>query len=207
MQILVGRADGGALPLPAIDGMHQLRYRVFRERLQWDIPTFDGRERDHYDDCDPTFVLARDGRQVVGCCRLLPTTGPYMLKDTFPELLGERAAPAAKDVWEISRFAVAKDARPGFGFSNIPAAMIRELVRHARDRGIRSYVFVTTTAFERLLRRLGVHIERFAEPMQIGIERSVALWMHNDARTVRACGTGADNDASAALALAARAMA
>lgn len=197
MQIIVGRADTGTLPAPMIDGMHELRYRVFRERLNWDIPVAGYRERDHYDECSPVFVLAREGRGVVGCCRLLPSTGPYMLKDTFPELLGGASAPVEDDVWEISRFAVAKDARPGFGFSSIPATMIRELVRYALAQGIRSYVFVTTTGFERLLRRMGVHIERFAEPMQIGIERSVALWMHNDAQTVRACRADAGNDAVA----------
>lgn len=200
MQILIGNAKNGTLPHTAVDGMHKLRYRVFRERLQWDIPTAGYRERDAYDDCNPVFVLARAQRTVVGCCRLLPTTGPYMLQDTFPQLLGSQPAPTDDKVWEISRFAVAKDARPGLGFSTIPATIIRELVRYALGHGIRSYVFVTTTGFERLLRRMGVHIERFAPPMQVGIEKSVALWMHNDLQTIRACGVDADNDAFAALA-------
>jgi acyl homoserine lactone synthase len=190
VQILVGRASHGALSPAVIDGMHALRYDVFRERLRWEIPVAEDRERDRFDDCNPVFVLARQAAYVVGCCRLLPTTGPYMLKDTFPQLLGGQFAPAAEDVWEISRFAVAKDARPGFGFSTIPATMIRELVRYALEHGIRHYVFVTTTAFERLLRRLQVHLDRFAPPMQIGVEKSVALWMHIDATTIHA--TGAD---------------
>lgn len=188
MQILVGRADSGELPRAAIEGMHRLRYHVFRERLQWDIPTLGEQERDDYDRRDPVFVLAREQRSVVGCCRLLPTTGPYMLKDTFPQLLGGAEAPVAGDVWEISRFAVTKAARHGLNFSEIPVSLIRALVRHAREQGISRYVFVTTVGFERLLRRMGVHLERFSEPMQIGIERSVALWMHNDEQTIRACG-------------------
>lgn len=194
MQILVGTATSGALPAAALDSMHELRYQVFRERLQWDIPVRSDRERDHYDDCNPTFVLAHQEQKVMGCCRLLPTTGPYMLKDTFPELLGTKEAPQSPDIWEISRFAVAKDARSGFGFSSLPVNLIRKLVLFASVRGIRSYVFVTTTGFERLLNQMGVHIERFAAPQKIGIEKSVALWMHNDMQTLRACGTKSSND-------------
>jgi acyl homoserine lactone synthase len=191
MQILVARAAQGAISSTLVDGMHALRYDVFRERLGWDIPAVGRRERDAFDDCNPVFVLARDAGSVVGCCRLLPTTGPYMLKDTFPQLLGGRPAPADDDVWEISRFAVAKDGRRGFGFSTVPATMIRELVRYAVDHGIRRYVFVTTTAFERLLQHLRVHLERFSAPLQIGVEMSVALTMHIDTATIRATGAEA----------------
>ncbi len=194
MQILVGRANSGTFLDTAIDSMHELRYHVFRERLQWDIPVISQRERDGYDDCNPVFVLAHQEHKVMGCCRLLPTTGTYMLKDTFPQLLGTEKAPEAADIWEISRFAIAKEARSGFGFSSLPVSIIRKLVQHANVHNIRSYVFVTTTGFERLLNQMGVHIERFAEPQQIGIEKSVALWMHNDMKTLRACGTKSSND-------------
>ena len=187
MDILVGRTRQGTFRPRDIRGMHRLRYRVFRERLRWDIPTLDEQERDEYDKCNPVFVMARDDEgDVVGCCRLLPTTGPYMLKDTFPVLLGEQSSPIADDVWEISRFAVDKDARSGFGFSSLPAGMIGELVRYALEIDIKHYVFVTTVAFERMLRRMGVNCERFSAPLQIGIEKSVALWMHIDEQTINA---------------------
>lgn len=195
MQVLI--ADPRCTPLPPQDltGMHQLRYAVFRERLNWDIPTQQAQERDSYDNANPVFVLVRgDGGRVVGCCRLLPTEGPYMLKDTFPQLLGDQAAPVAPDVWEISRFAVTKDARAGFGFTRIPAAMIRAAARFALANGIREYVFVTTVAFERLLVRMGVHLERLAPPQQVGIEKSVALRVFMDQQTVLATHADSDND-------------
>lgn len=187
MQIVVGRTDNGSLPAPMVDCMHALRYRAFRERLQWDVPVTDNRERDRYDECNAVFVLASKAQRVVGCCRLLPTVGPYMLKDTFSDLLHGATAPTAEDIWEISRFAATREDGAGFRFSPIPASMIRELVRYALTHGIRSYVFVTTLGFERLLQHMGIHIERFGAPKRIGIEDSVALWMHNDAQTIRAC--------------------
>lgn len=186
MSLALEHALSKDLPTAIADGVHALRYHVFRERLHWEIPAIGEMERDDYDDANPVVVLARDGTSVIGCCRLLPCTGRYMLKDTFPELLGGKPAPVADDVWEISRFAVAKEKRHGFGFSTVPSLIIREIVRFAVAHCIRGYVFVTTVGFERLLQKMGVTIERIAAPQQVGIERSVALWMPIDARTIAA---------------------
>jgi N-acyl-L-homoserine lactone synthetase len=87
-------------------GMHRLRGRVFKDRLDWDVSVSDGLEIDQYDTFKPTYLLAVEQRDVVGCVRLLPTTGRNMLADTFPVLLDGHAAPAAARIWESSRFCV-----------------------------------------------------------------------------------------------------
>ncbi len=192
MQIVVAHSRHENFNPNDLDGIHRLRYQTFRERLQWDIPTIDERERDHYDDLHPVFVIVRDEQQVLACCRLLPTTGSYMLQNTFPELLAGQEAPVADNVWEISRFAVTKEARAGLRFTALPAALIRETARFALSNGIREYVFVTTVGFERLLVRMGVHLERFGPPLQIGIEKSVAIRVFMDEQTIQA--TRADTE-------------
>lgn len=60
-------------------GMHRLRRRVFKERLDWDVSVSNGLEIDQYDSFKPTYLLAVEQRDVVGCVRLLPTTGRNML--------------------------------------------------------------------------------------------------------------------------------
>ena len=96
-----------------LDQMFQLRHRVFKERMEWDVNSRNGKERDVYDLLRPVYLLATDeSGRVEGTWRLLPTTGPYMLRDTFAELLAGEAAPARADVWELSRFALAP-AHPG----------------------------------------------------------------------------------------------
>lgn len=192
MQVFAAHSRHGNLNPRDIDGIHRLRYQAFRERLQWDIPTIDERERDDYDELHPVFVTVRDDQRVLACCRLLPTIGSYMLRDTFPELLAGQEAPVADDVWEISRFAVTREARAGLRFTTLPAALIRETARFALANGIREYVFVTTVGFERLLARMGVHLERFGQPLQIGIEKSVAIRVFMDEQTVHA--TRADTE-------------
>ena len=126
MPILAAHSHHGNLSPHNIDGIHSLHYQTFRERLRRDIPTIDERERDRNDDLHPVIVIVRDEQQVLACGRLFSTTGLYMLKDTFPELLAGRVAPVVDEVWEISRFAVTKEARAGLGFTVLPAALIRE---------------------------------------------------------------------------------
>ena len=87
-------------------GMHRLRGRVFKERLDWDVSVSKGLEIDQYDTFKPTYLLALEQRDVVGCVRLLSTTGRNMLADTFPVLLDGNAAPKAASIWESSRFCV-----------------------------------------------------------------------------------------------------
>ena len=68
--------------------MHRMRYRVFKERLSWKVEVKDGEERDRFDDLNPVYVIALDeAEKVVGSWRLVPTTGPYMLRDVFSDLL------------------------------------------------------------------------------------------------------------------------
>jgi N-acyl-L-homoserine lactone synthetase len=54
-----------------------------------------------------TYLLQTDDEdRIQGCVRLLPTTGPTMLRDTFPLLLDGQPAPASDTIWESSRFGV-----------------------------------------------------------------------------------------------------
>jgi acyl homoserine lactone synthase len=91
--------------LELVAGMHRLRYRVFKERLDWSVSVVGDMEADAYDSLGPDYllVLADDG-EVVGCVRLLPTTGPNMLADTFPVLLDGKPMPRSPGLYESSRF-------------------------------------------------------------------------------------------------------
>ncbi|GLR11465.1 acyl-homoserine-lactone synthase [Chitinimonas prasina] len=156
--------------------IHCLRARVFRDRMGWEVPVLAGMEIDGYDALEPHYMVLRNHSQdVYGCWRLLPTLGPYMLKDTFPELLHGQQAPEQADVWELSRFAIETDGSHTFGFADQALDAMREIVRFADENGIRRYVTVTTTAIERMLRRAGIEISRFGPPIRIGVENAVAL--------------------------------
>ncbi|MDQ1812142.1 acyl-homoserine-lactone synthase [Massilia scottii] len=159
--------------------MHTLRAKVFKDRLGWEVPIMSGMEIDGYDALEPLYMMIREpgGGALRGCWRLLPTEGPYMLKDSFAQLLHGQDAPQNERIWELSRFAIETDGNQNFGFSDITMESIGEIISHGHHAGLDQYVTVTTTAIERLLRRAGVLTTRFGDPVQIGVERAVALYI------------------------------
>ena len=182
-QIMLAQHGNGSLDQRAAIGMYRLRHEVFHDRLGWEVTTDNGMEHDEFDHADPVYVLAKgDEDEVLGCWRLLPTMGPNMLKDTFPQLLHGQRAPQQSDVWELSRFAVTvpKYESAGFGFSEIPIRMMQALFRFAQHNGITRYVTVTTVAVERLIRRLGVNVTRVGPPIKIGRVMTVACYIEID---------------------------
>lgn len=157
--------------------MHTLRAKVFRGRLGWEVPVLSGMEIDGYDALEPRYMLMRDGETLRGCWRLLPTEGPYMLKDSFPQLLDGQEAPSDPHIWELSRFAIETEGAGSYGFSEMTMESIEAIIRHAHERGLSRYVTVTTTAIERMLRRAGVVTTRIGAPQAVGIETAVALYV------------------------------
>lgn len=156
--------------------MHRLRARVFKDRMGWMVPIMSGMEIDGYDALEPYYMAIREAdKGLRGCWRLLPTEGPYMLKDSFPELLHGQAAPEHPRIWELSRFAIETDGRHSFGFADLALDAMREIVLFGDRMGIERYVTVTTTPIERLLRRAGIQITRFGPALRIGVENAVAL--------------------------------
>lgn len=189
--ILVAAAEEMQASPEILDDMFRFRHQVFHDRLGWEVNSIDGREIDEFDDLNPVYMVARNrGGAVAGCWRLLPTTGPYMLKDTFSELLQKEPAPAADDIWELSRFAAES---PDSGdlaqasVSPVTFVMFQAMVDYALNHGIRQYVTVTSVALERLLRRMGMPVSRFGDgkAQRIGKVLTVACRIEINAQMLR----------------------
>lgn len=177
--------------------MHQLRTEIFAKRLGWDVKvTEDGLEVDEFDSLPSArYILAEsaDGH-VDACWRLLPTLGPNMLRDVFPQLMHGMPAPAAADVWELSRFAVASDRLPSaesagtyqIGFGELSVGLMREAARFGMANGIARYVTVTTAAIERMMKKMGLSVHRVGPPVRIGTVLAVACFIEIDEITLAA---------------------
>lgn len=167
--------------------MFALRHRVFNERLRWAVNSNDGLEQDQFDNLHPTYMIAHNRRfQVEGCWRLLPTTGSYMLRDVFTQLLRGENAPQSEQIWEISRFAVQPDRGGGGGQTQLRTMtldILRSGYAFAIDNDIQRYVAVMGVAMERFLGRVvGVPMRRFGDGQAQYIDRllSVACWIEVD---------------------------
>ncbi len=180
------------------EGMFRLRYETFRVRLGWDVETTDdGLEIDQFDGDNSNYILARSAEGAIDACwRLLPTLGPNMLRDVFPQLLAGQPVPAAADVWELSRFALATDRLAAaelagnyqLSFGPMSVALITEAARFAKEHGIVRYVTVTTAAIERMLKKQGLHIHRLGPPLKIGNVLTLACFIEIDEISLRAVG-------------------
>jgi N-acyl-L-homoserine lactone synthetase len=68
-----------------MDAMFRNRAETLSERLGWEVKVKDGYERDRFDDANPLYLVSvdPDTEDYWGSLRLLPTTGPNMLRDVF----------------------------------------------------------------------------------------------------------------------------
>jgi acyl homoserine lactone synthase len=179
MQVVAVRKGENLESDRLIDGAHVLRALVFQERLGWNVTVRCGRERDAYDELKPTYLVATDEShdRVMGCVRLLPATGPIMLRETFPTLLDAACIPHSPDVVESSRFCVDTRCRgaPSLsGLHDTTLALLEGLLEWAIANGHSRIVTATDLRFERLLGRAGLPFHRFGAPRQIGQTAAVA---------------------------------
>lgn len=199
VQILLHEPDH-PLDEELLQQMFRLRHRIFKEYLRWDVASSNGMERDYYDTMSPVYCLCLDDSgEVIGCWRLMQTTRPYLLKDVFPNLLGDNPPPSGPTVWEASRFAccLEKNANLSFGgIREITSHLVAALLETGLVYGLERIVAVSEVCFERILKRSGVITYRFAPPTFIGNTKAVAGWFdvtEENLRRVREAGRLPDN--------------
>lgn len=181
-----------------LDGMHQLGARVFAGRLGWRVKIEYGRERDEYDALDPTYILALTDRgDVAGCVRLLPTTGPTMLSQTFPQLLPGGPLRGKSTMVESSRFCV--DTRgEGRGCRFLHEATLTifaGMIEWSMSNGFDEIATTTDLRVERILQRAGWPMTRIGGVERIGETISVAGILPADQATFeRVCPLGYRSD-------------
>ncbi|WP_024520882.1 acyl-homoserine-lactone synthase [Bradyrhizobium sp. Tv2a-2] len=161
--------------------MHRLRFRVFKQRLEWDVQVSGDMEVDEFDVLRPVHLLYRslDGL-IQGCVRLLPSTGPTMLRDTFPILLDGQSAPRSEQVWESSRFALdlAPDAPKACG--GVAAAtyeLFAGMIEFGLSSRLTEIVTVTDARMERILRRAGWPLRAIGKARPLGNTMAVAGYL------------------------------
>ncbi|WP_084068796.1 acyl-homoserine-lactone synthase [Paraburkholderia heleia] len=157
--IVAGRLD--ELPPDIHCRLGIFRHKVFVERLHWEIPGVRQDATSEWDEFDGAntvhLVALSGGDEVVGCARLMPTTGPYLLRNVFPELAGPGPLPSSRSIWEMSRFAGSglPDRRTGStsGMSLFPYAMALAL-----SFGATRVIGVVSCSIARLYRRFGLEL-------------------------------------------------
>lgn len=143
-----------------VKDMFRLRKRVFADRLGWDVQVSQGMERDRFDNLDPAHVISvDDDGQVVGCMRLLQTTGPHMLSDVFSSILDGEPPLRSATCWEATRFCVDTERLASGRARNSIAYVTSEVMigafEFAMSAGVTDAVAVIDPVMDRVLKRSG----------------------------------------------------
>ena len=163
-----------------MDAMFRNRAQTFSERLGWDVIVENGYERDVFDDANPLYLVSvdPDTEQYWGSLRLLPTTGPNMLRDVFPYLLGEDQFVESATIWESSRIcAVAVEGQPERAKNGVNIALSELLLgigEVALIAGLTQIVSVFDARIFRVLKAASCNPQIIGRPQRIGGTMSYA---------------------------------
>ena len=163
-----------------MDAMFRNRAFTFSERLGWDVTVKGGYERDVFDDANPLYLVSVDPytNKYWGSLRLLPTTGPNMLRDVFPFLLDEGEFIESATIWESSRIcAVAAEGQPERSRNGVNLALgelLAGIGEVAILTGLTQIVSVFDARIYRVLRAAGCNPQIIGKPQRIGGTMSYA---------------------------------
>ena len=177
-EMLIGRPSDSVFSAESLRELYRFRHRVFKERLGWQVPSRCALEVDAYDALDPVYTAYYYRGSIIGAFRLLPTTGPYMLRDVFSGMLRGESAPCASDVWELSRFAIEPAHRSPMGqltCSQDLFELLRACYGFSYSNGIRELVFVTSVAIERMLRSVRIPLVRLGDGRPIQLDKVLSV--------------------------------
>ncbi len=169
-----------------MDAMFRNRAEIFSERLGWDVVVKDGHERDGFDDLNPLYLVSVDPvtEQYWGSLRLLPTTGPNMLRDVFPQLLEEGEIVESATIWESSRIcATAVDGQPKRsrnGVNYVMSELVAGIGEVAQMAGLTQIVSVFDARILRVLKAVGCEPVVIGRPQRIGSAMAYAALFEPD---------------------------
>jgi acyl homoserine lactone synthase len=148
-----------------LDEMFRLRKRVFLDQLGWEVDVKDGMETDRYDGLDPVYILSLDERtrEVRGSVRLMPTTGPHLMKDVFGAWFEDPIIFESASIWEATRFCVDPAWLRGHytprGLNLVTSELIVALSEVASDIGLTQLTALCHHGMVKALKRAKCHYE------------------------------------------------
>lgn len=159
-----------------MDEMFRMRAQVFSGRLGWEVSVTGGQEIDRFDAEDPLYLLSVNERTgaLQGAVRLLPTTGPNMLRDVFSVLV-PAGAPESSLIWESSRFAVnpsimnaGERSQANHIVNRVTIELLCGIVEVCQEAGVEHVVSVFDARMARIFRTADCPFQIIGTPTRIG---------------------------------------
>ena len=90
-----------------LDNMYRLRHKVFFEKMNWQVSSENGMEKDAYDENNMYYLIYKDTKGIIrGCVRFIEMTNNCMFDGPFKFALPNLNDFKKPRYWELSRLAV-----------------------------------------------------------------------------------------------------
>ena len=128
-----------------LEDYFRIRHEIYVGERGWaELARPDGREIDQFDRPDTIYLMALEGSRVVGSHRLVPTTGPTLMSDLFPQL-SLRPIIRQADAYELSRVFVVRDYRGSHVEPKVESIIMAGTMEFALTVGLRKFTIVMET--------------------------------------------------------------
>ena len=128
-----------------LENYWRIRHDIYVEERRWlELAKADQREIDQFDTPATIYLMALEGRRVVGSHRLVPTTGPTLMSELFPHL-SLRGLIRRPDVYELSRVFVVKERRGEAASPRIESIVMAGTMEYALIEGLSQFTIVMET--------------------------------------------------------------
>jgi acyl-homoserine lactone synthase len=150
-----------------LDQYFRARHQVYVKERGWkELDRPDGREIDQFDTTTTIYLIALENGRVFGGHRLIPTVGPTMMGDVFPQL-AMRGLVCRADAYELSRIFVVSERRGEQREPRVESIILAGTMEFALTQGISQFTIVMETWWIPRLRELGWNVRPLGAPVNI----------------------------------------
>jgi acyl-homoserine lactone synthase len=150
-----------------LESYFRIRHEIYVDERGWkELKRPDGREIDQFDTPDTVYLMALDGRKVVGSHRLVPTTSPTLMGDLFP-FLSIKPPIRRPAVYELSRVFVVREYRGEQAQPRIESIIMAGTMEYALAEGISQFTIVMETWWLPRFLAMGWNIRPLGLPQTI----------------------------------------
>lgn len=90
-----------------LDNMYRFRHKVFFDKLNWDVNSQDGMEKDQYDEKETYYLIYKDEKGIIrGCIRFIEMVNECMFDGPFKDTLPNVHEFRRSGYWEATRLAI-----------------------------------------------------------------------------------------------------
>ena len=160
----------------AVAQMHDLRHRIFVNRMGWEaLRKPDGIERDQFDTDDAIYLLLIDDETVIGMHRLLPTTKPHLFSQLFSDTCNVKGVQRGPYTYELNRTCVDEERLSKDAQRQAKGEIIVGLIEYCLEAGIETLTILTSTNLVSRYLALGWDIKPLGLPHDVNGQQQLAI--------------------------------